>query len=358
MIGHRRGDSGRGKPSTPIPSSATVHVAVAVIADAAGQVLLARRHDDLHQGGLWEFPGGKLEASEDILAALAREIHEELGITVVAARPLIRIHHDYPDKSVLLDVWKVVRWRGEPHGREGQPIRWVAPAALGEYAFPAANAPIITAAQLPPVYPVTPEPDRGLVEFLARLDGLFAAGVRLLQLRAKTLSPQDYSGLAKETLQLARRWGAEVMLNADSDAVTTSGAHGVHLTSARLMRLEKRPLDGRYRVAASCHDERELAHAVRIGVDFVVVAPVLPTTSHPGAVTLGWDGFRRLTELAPVPVYALGGLDCSQLGDAYRNGGQGIAAISALWSANASGSQVQSCLDAMAGTVTLPVPTS
>lgn len=123
--------------------SGTVHVAVGVIADPAGAILIARRPDHAHQGGRWEFPGGKVEVDETVATALQRELREELGITVQAAEPWLQVRHAYPDKTVLLDVWRVTAWRGEPHGREGQPLRWASPAELTDFPFPAADEPII-----------------------------------------------------------------------------------------------------------------------------------------------------------------------------------------------------------------------
>lgn len=112
-------------------------------------MLVALRAAHRHQGGRWEFPGGKLDAGESVEEALARELREELGIEVEAAEPLLVVHHDYADRRVLLDVWRVTRWCGEPQGREGQPLRWLAPAALDEADFPAANAPIVAALRYP-----------------------------------------------------------------------------------------------------------------------------------------------------------------------------------------------------------------
>lgn len=123
--------------------SGTVHVAVGIVADAAGAILITRRPDHAHQGGLWEFPGGKVEAAESVETALRRELHEELGITVQAAEPWLQIRHAYPDKTVLLDVWRVTAWRGEPHGREGQPLQWASSLELADLAFPAADEPIV-----------------------------------------------------------------------------------------------------------------------------------------------------------------------------------------------------------------------
>lgn len=121
-----------------------VHVAVAVISNGDGHILIAKRPDHVHQGGFWEFPGGKVEAGETLEKALQRELHEELGIKVECCQPFIQVVHDYSDKQVLLDVWQVTGFSGDAVGREGQPIRWVEPAALSEYEFPAANSPILT----------------------------------------------------------------------------------------------------------------------------------------------------------------------------------------------------------------------
>ena len=132
-----------------MPSTAVklVHVAVGVICDADQRILIARRADHLHQGGLWEFPGGKVEAGETVQEALVRELREELAIAVApeGCQPLTEIHHDYGDKAVLLDVWWVRQFSGEPEGAEGQPLQWVAPNTLNDYPFPAANRAIIDA---------------------------------------------------------------------------------------------------------------------------------------------------------------------------------------------------------------------
>lgn len=122
-----------------------VHVVAGIIRDGEGRILIARRHDHLHQGGLWEFPGGKVEKDESVTDALARELREELELTVLAAEPFQQIRHDYPDKSVLLDFWLVSEFEGEARGVEGQPVEWVSAGALRDYAFPAANVPIVEA---------------------------------------------------------------------------------------------------------------------------------------------------------------------------------------------------------------------
>ena len=120
-----------------------VNVAVAIIVNARGQILLSKRAANTHQGGLWEFPGGKCEPKESFAEALKREIDEELGLEVLASQPIMEIAHDYGDKQVLLGVRRVDRFLGEPRAREGQPLRWVTREQLRCYEFPAANKPIL-----------------------------------------------------------------------------------------------------------------------------------------------------------------------------------------------------------------------
>ena len=123
-----------------------VHVAVGVIA-RGDEIFITLRPDDGHQGGKWEFPGGKVEEGETVLQALRRELAEEVGITVNHSEPVIVITHDYGDKQVKLDVHRVNDFTGEPHGKEGQASRWVNVKSLNASDFPEANIPIISALQ-------------------------------------------------------------------------------------------------------------------------------------------------------------------------------------------------------------------
>lgn len=123
-----------------------LHVVAAVIVDAEGeQILLARRPEHKHQGGKWEFPGGKVEATESATVALARELAEELGITAAPDQmvPFLEVRHRYPEKNIFLDVWLVREFSGEPAGREGQEVGWFSKQDLSGLNFPAANAAIL-----------------------------------------------------------------------------------------------------------------------------------------------------------------------------------------------------------------------
>lgn len=311
--------------------SAPLHVAVAVIRDSQGRILLARRPRHVHQGGLWEFPGGKIEPGEVVEQALARELIEELGIEPVSVSPLIRLHHQYTDKAVLLDVWQVDKFNGVAHGREGQPVEWVKAESLADYPLPEANQAILRAVRLPGLYLITPEPGDDHEGFLQELQRCLAAGVKLLQFRARSLNKKDFNTLAGQVIGLSGEYDASVMLNREIGLVPPLGAHGVHLTSEQLMTLRQRPLAEGYWVSASCHNRQELQLAQQLAVDFVVLAPVKKTNSHPEVVPLGWSGFHDLTENASVPVYALGGMSLADMQAARHHGSQGIALISGLW---------------------------
>lgn len=307
-----------------------MHVVAAALRDAAGRVLIQRRRDDAHQGGLWEFPGGKLEPGETREAGLARELAEELGIAVERMQPLIAVHHDYGDARVLLDVWQVDDWRGEPHGREGQPLAWVDAQRLGEYAFPAADRPVLRALRLPEHCLVTPPPGRDDGRWLDAVEQAVSSGVRLVQVRAPGVGRARLLALAAGVVT---RCGdrARVLVNADPVLAADCGAAGVHLDSRRLWRTRRRPLPAEDLVGASCHDAADLAQAEAVDADFALLSPVAATATHPSAAPLGWARFAELCAGARLPVYALGGMQRGFSAEARRRGGQGIAAIRGLW---------------------------
>ncbi len=320
---------------------APVVIAVAVLEDPAGRVLIARRPRHVHQGGLWEFPGGKLEPGERVEQALRRELREEIGVEVGRCRPMLRIRHEYPDKSVRLDVWHCRDWRGEARGREGQAIAWRLPTALRAADFPAADAAILMALALPSLYLITPEP-KGFDAFLPRLRQALDGGVRLLQFRSHHLDDPAVQALLRQAIGLCRDYGARLMLNAPASRPLPAGVTGRHLNSAGLMRLARRPEGGL--LAASCHDEVELRQAVRLGVDFVVLGPVRPTRSHPHGHALGWERFAALVDEASLPVFALGGMRPRDMETGLRCRAQGLAMISAVWSAADPAASVRACL--------------
>jgi 8-oxo-dGTP diphosphatase len=323
--------AGRGRSLTTDSTHSALHVVAGILRDGEGRILLAQRPAGTHLAGTWEFPGGKIETGESAEAALRRELHEELGVDIGGVEPLISVPWRYPQKSVVLHAFSVVDFRGEAHGRERQKLRWVLPGDALGISMPPPDWPILSALRLPPYYAITPEPGADTGAFLAELDRVLANGVSLIQLRAKHLADDRLHSLATAALRRTKRAGAALLLNGHIGLARQLDVDGVHLPAVELMRLNARPLERTQWVGASCHDAHELAHAAAIGVDFAVLGPVQSTSSHMGATPLGWRRFREFCAIAPLPVYALGGMGRDDLQTARAAGAQGIAGISAFW---------------------------
>ena len=306
-----------------------LRVAAAVLVRDDGTVLLAQRLPGTPYPGYWEFPGGKLEAGESARDALVRELDEELGITVTRAVPWLVQRYVYPHALVELNFFRVFGWSGDPRGRDGQAIAWQTPDAIDVAPLLPANAVVLRSLELPPVYAISMAEDLGVGPFLERAKSAIAGGVTLIELREKSFTEEKLARLAEQLLALGQSSGARILLNGDADVARRLGCAGVHWTSAHLMAAERRPLE--MVCAASCHDHAELARAVELGVDFVVLGPVLPTPSHTTARPLGWTRFEELARGMPLPVYALGGLVRADLDQAMQHGAHGVALRRGAW---------------------------
>ncbi len=353
-----------------------IDVALAIIKDKQGRYLVAQRPAATDYADFWEFPGGKREAGEDRLQVLKRECAEELGISVEHARPLFCWEYEYKvnaegregalgckvnaegrdecrkpegisvegvplkgvlkrtlgcnDRCVRLDAWLIDGYSGEAHGAEGQQVRWLYPDEFKDYTFLAANKVLMNVLALPECCVITPDVEIDAM-FYSKIESLKSSNYTLLQFRAKNLSDAEYKKQALALVKFAAERGMTIMLNADAECVNAIEGAGLHLTSRRLLGLSSRPIvEGRW-LSASCHNSEELAHAERIGVDFVFLSPVLETPSHPGAETLGWEELESLVAKANIPVYALGGMKKADVGQAQQVGCQGIAGISEFW---------------------------
>jgi len=366
-----------------------IDVALAVIKDKQGRYLVSQRPASTDYADFWEFPGGKREAGEDRLQVLKRECAEELGINVEHARPLFCWEYEYKvnaegregalgykvnaegregalgckvnaegrhecrkpegisvegvplkgvlkrtlgcnDRCVRLDAWLIDGYSGEAHGAEGQQVRWLYPDEFKDYTFLAANKVLMKVLALPECCVITPDVEIDAM-FYSKIESLKSSNYTLLQFRAKNLSDAEYKKEALELVKFAAERGMTIMLNADAECVNAIEGAGLHLTSRRLLGLSSRPIvEGRW-LSASCHNSEELAHAERIGVDFVFLSPVLETPSHPGAEILGWEKLESLVTKANIPVYALGGMKKADVGQAQQVGCQGVAGISEFW---------------------------
>lgn len=304
-----------------------VEVAVAVLLRRDGAVLLARRPRGKVYAGYWEFPGGKVEAGEPVADALRREIREELGVEIDRVHPWITRTFSYPHANVRLHFHRVFTWRGEPRALEHDALAWQQPDSVGVEPLLPANGPVLRGLQLPAEYAISRAGELGVEVFLARLESRLRGGLRLVQLREKTLEPQALRDLARRAVALAHARGARVLINSDAALAREAGADGVHLTAGQLPGV--RP-DVAW-CGASCHSGGELRRAESLGADFAVLGPVRATPSHPNSVPLGWERFREIAAGAGIPVYALGGMTPRDLDQAQICGAHGIAMVRGAW---------------------------
>ena len=307
----------------------TIDVAAAILIRPDGTVLLAQRPAGKVYGGYWEFPGGKLEAGEAPSQALARELHEELGVDIERPEPWMTRVYTYPHGTVRLHFFRVRRWSGAPHGREGQAFSWQRVNAPAVAPMLPANEPVFRALALPTEYAISNAGDVGEEAFLAALRRRLAAGLRLVQLREKTMSRDRLTRLAREVVGLVRDAGGVVLVNGDEALARESGAHGVHLTAAQLAAATARP--ALEYVGASIHGAGELRKAEALAFDLAVLGPLAATPTHPRAAMLGWDGFERIARDSGIPVFAIGGLGRGDLERAWAHGAHGVAMIRGAW---------------------------
>ncbi len=256
--------------------------------DGQRRVLIAQRPPGKHMAGRWELPGGKLNPGETAVEALRRELAEELGVELRDARPLIRLRHDYADRRVCLDVWRVTDFDGEPRGLDGQALDWVVPDELPGRDLLEADLPIVTALRLPSVARAATG-EQGLVEVAA---GELAT---VFWHPATAAAPTDGERLA---VRAARAAGHRILVVGEEVAAATvaavTGADGVLIDWAgQALAVDPR---GHFLVGAACASAEAALAAARAGAQFVLVAP-------PGGPLAG-AALASLCEEAGVPVLA------------------------------------------------------
>ncbi|MGH8669268.1 MAG: Nudix family hydrolase [Burkholderiales bacterium] len=296
-----------------------IEVSAAVLLRADGSFLLAQRPVGKVYAGYWEFPGGKVEPGEPPAQALARELHEELGIEIAEAYPWITRVFTYPHGTVRLNFFRVTKWGGEPHPREDQAIAWQSSGAPMQAPLLPANAPVLASLALPVEYAVTAAAEYGTARMLERLERRLQSGLGLLQVREPGLDDPTRRLFTEQAIGLAHRHGCKVLTKS-----AFPGADGIHYSAADLMGLERRPASGL--AGASCHTRGEIERAMALGLDFAVLGPVRDKSP-----ALGWARFAELARGASVPVYAIGGLSRADRDDAWRAGAHGMAMIRAAW---------------------------
>jgi len=302
-----------------------IEVVVAVIIKSDRSFLLARRPKNKPCGGYWEFPGGKIEPGESRPYALNRELMEELGIQIELAYPWITLVYTYSHATVRLFFYRIEKWHGEPYAKENQELSWQFADDIRVAPMLPTNVPVLQALSLPPVYQITNAADLGVEDTLIKLKNSFRQGTKLVQIREPEMIKNDLCLFAHKVVELAHFYGVKVLMNADTELSREIGVDGIHFSSAQLMEATSRPEANL--CGASCHNVEELYQAERLGMDFVVLGPVLSTLSHPGATPMGWRRFAAIIRDFPLPVYALGGMKLEDLTTSWEHGAHGIAMI-------------------------------
>lgn len=318
---------------------APIEVAVGILEDAQGRVLIAQRPIGKAYAGYWEFPGGKIEAGETVEAALARELHEELGVQVRGCEPLLTLVHSYPEYTVRLQIRRVRGFSGVALSREQQALSWVRPDELAQWRLLPADGPVVQAIRQPPHYVFTPS-DWSADRIASHLDALPARA--LLRLRLPQMNDEQYAQLAATLLPQCRARALTLMLDRGPELVERMDGSGLHYTEQHLQGAPARSsLPAHWTVAASVHGAAGLELAAE-RADLAVLGPVQPTQTHPQAQGLGWPQFAGLCESARLPVYAIGGVSAEQVRHVREHGGQGVAGIRTYWSGGSRGGNASS----------------
>ncbi len=300
---------------------------VAGVLHRDGRVLIAKRPAHKRHGGLWEFPGGKIESGEDAHMALVRELREELGIEIAASAPLVSVR----DGHIALNARRVEVFVGEPHALEHDEVVWAQPRELLRYAMPPVDRPVRARLVCGPRWLITPEPESLNCEaWLSRwLPALrLPEPPDLISVRTKSLGEAERAYFAAQALTAVRRLSSTIALlrHTDQPISELHGFDGAHFSQSAARACASRPPESQL-LAISTHNGDELDHAECIGADLVCLGPVQSTASHPEATPIGWPAFAALARNRALPVYALGGVAIDQLLLARQHGAHGTAAI-------------------------------
>ncbi|MCS5591301.1 MAG: Nudix family hydrolase [Gammaproteobacteria bacterium] len=306
-------------------NSRIVKAVVGILRNADGEILIAERRPDQFMGGYWELPGGKIEDGESNEVSLARELKEELGINISAPSLMHTMCHHYEEKTVYLWIYTIDAFDGEAGGAEGQNITWCTTQKLNDFSLLPTMKAIIHKICLPDRYWITPknEPEKALLE---QLQAHISSGAKLVQLRAKTaLNPQ----FIKHFYEVCRASNTKLILNT-IDKTFKEECDGWHLTTKELLLLNERPCAEDKLLGASTHNENEGKRAESIEADYISIAPVEVTKSHPYRAPLGWAKAEELVDKSNLPVYLLGGMSRQTLKRSLSIRAQGVAGISQI----------------------------
>lgn len=297
-----------------------VHVAIGLIMHQ-GKILVGWRDENLHQGGCYEFPGGKVEAHEDSRQAVIREIKEEVNLEIIVVKLFHRLQFEYPDRHVKLDFYLC---RLSDAGQQAfQHWQWVDLDQLSQLTFPAANDVIIKRLNWTRYLAVSPEnieqrKPKNNIE-LVYLRTSSAPELKLIR-ALQTYLPQ---------IKLILRLQDYLVL----DQALQQQVFAIHFNGEQLAQCQDLAEFENINIIAACHCTADIVKANQLGCDAILLSPVLATPSHPEQQGMGWPQFHHLAAQAEMPVYALGGMQIEDLPAAQQHAAYGIAGISNFWTA-------------------------
>ena len=308
-----------------------LHVAIAVIYNEKSEILIQQRSRNVPMAGLWEFPGGKVEHGESPKMALRRELQEELGITLRQAKFFFNFNFQYPDQTICFHVFKVEGFENTPSSNEGQAFHWQAVDDLPLDSMPLANQTIVQSMQLQTQYMIADQ-DVYAEQLEQQIKKQVSLGIRLIQLRAKSLSKEHYLKLLSKVQEWVADKEVKLILNCPLNWLTAEQWPQSHLSSKELqLAYVKQQLGEKHEYfSASVHNEDEINMANALSIRCVLLGPVLRTPTHSACEPIAWAGFQRLTNMSNWPVFALGGMTADQLTVAQAHAGHGIAGIRAF----------------------------
>ena len=309
-----------------MPAIKTIKAVVGILYSKNNtQILITKRRKNQFMPNYWELPGGKIETGEDEEDALARELQEELGIKTLRISLKHVMTHHYKDKTVNLSIYNVESYKGNVTGTEGQDVRWCNLQNLSNYKLLPTMRIIINRIRLPEYYWITPD-ERDPELLLQKCQNHLITGAKIIQLRSKDLIEHSYIG---KIHNLCQSYEARLILNVPNKTFKEP-CDGWHLTSEELLKYSKRPCANNKLLGASAHNMKEAKYAEAVSVDYISLAPIEETPSHPNATPLGWEVAKDIVSKSNLPVYLLGGMSRDSLGRALKIRAQGIAGISQI----------------------------
>ena len=307
----------------------SIEVAVGILVNSSNHVLINQRTALQSWAGWWEFPGGKLEKNETPRRALDREIYEELGVEVVGAEKWVTRRFSYDDTDVILYFFKIFKWNGDAISKEGQLLSWELFEKIDLSKVLPPNKFVVGAINFPDHYAITNLSETPLSLFTQQLETRIKNGTKLIQIREKDLTDDEFINFAKRVIKFCKGRNVKVMINSKIKLAYELSADGVHLNSKQIHDIDKFPKD--LIVGASCHNMKDLDAAEKKGANFAVLSPINKTLSHPKASSIGWDAFSSLAIKYTMPIYALGGMTLKDVKRAQSAGGIGVASQRDVW---------------------------